>query len=43
MLLQTALTINPDYIAVAEMKGEESFEAVAAANIANRHRGFCAV
>jgi len=31
-LLQLALTLNPNYIAVAEMKGEESFEAVSAAN-----------
>jgi len=31
-LLQLALTINPDFLTVAEMKGEESFESVSAAN-----------
>ncbi|MCL2050851.1 MAG: CpaF/VirB11 family protein [Lachnospiraceae bacterium] len=31
-LLQLSLTINPDFLTVAEMKGEESFEAVSAAN-----------
>lgn len=31
-LLETALTINPDYIAMAEMKGAEAYHAVAAAN-----------
>lgn len=31
-LLETALTINPDFMSVAEMKGGESFLAVSAAN-----------
>ena len=31
-LLETALTINPDYIAMCEMKGAEAYHAVSAAN-----------
>lgn len=46
-LLETTLTINPDCIAVAEMKGEESMQAINAANtghalITTIHANSCA-
>ncbi|MGL5434558.1 MAG: ATPase, T2SS/T4P/T4SS family [Lachnospiraceae bacterium] len=46
-LLETTLTINPDSIAVAEMKGEESMQAINAANtghavITTIHANSCA-
>ena len=45
-LLETALTINPDYIAMCEMKGAEAYHAVAAANtghatISTTHASSC--
>ena len=46
-LLETTLTINPDCVAVAEMKGEESMQAINAANtghavITTIHANSCA-